>query len=323
MKTAELSSSLTLHSHYTCSLTLLVIIILEQLPFPPNHQPLLFLLLHPRLFIIIIMDPETNETDRVHVSRKLTTQGRLQNSLNQSPSCQPPTSLTPWSFQGIRLENSSQFHYLLSLFHTHKMMPIWRKSHSRNKWGHYKYTVSNFTWISALLGNPSIIPYQFPLLFLNPLPHFISNLCKHVQKEIEVTGGMRSFFNFLFPLPLEELSTCIPTISSNRKGEVQYLHPFSHLCSAGPFRWPPNPAYLLPKVAGSNPQLSPSLPTILNQQSSQRLQRCSPLSLPLDKRVPLDTLCLQTSSSDQPSLHSRTQSSLLLCEAEDSSVYTG
>lgn len=62
---------LTLHSHYTCSLTLLVILILELL-IPPNYQPLLFLLLHPRLFIIIIMDPEINEIDRVHVLRKLT-----------------------------------------------------------------------------------------------------------------------------------------------------------------------------------------------------------------------------------------------------------
>lgn len=93
------------------------------------------------------------------------------------------------------------------------MIPIRRKSRNGNEWGHYKYTPSNFTWISILLGNPSITSYQFPHLFPNPLPHFTSDLCKQVQKE-KVIGGMRSFFNFLFPLPLEELSTYIfpPTL---------------------------------------------------------------------------------------------------------------
>lgn len=119
-------------------------------------------------------------------------------------------------------------------------MPIRRKSHSGNESGHYKYTVSFHLHFNGA-GQSFYYPLLVFHLFTNLLPTFISNLCKNVQKEIEVFGRTGSLFNFL---PHEKLSACTTLISSNPKGARHwYLHP-SHIYASGvSFRLSPSPVH--------------------------------------------------------------------------------
>lgn len=205
------------------------------------------------------MSPETNKIDKVHVLWKLPDRldSRIHwfNPLLLTPT--PPLLLLPGrsrdpsgKFQAVQLSTSTPI-YTQDDAHLGKITQWqWR--------GHYKYMVSHFTWISTLLGNPSIIPYHyFPLLFPNPLPHFISNLCKKVRKEIEVTGGRGASSIFC---PLSQLKNCLqahlsfpPTL---REQESAICTPSHTHALAVPFKWSPNPVFLLPKVASPTSPLA-------------------------------------------------------------------
>lgn len=80
--------------------------------------------------------------------------------------------------------------------------------------------------------------------FPNPLPHFISNFCKNVLEETELTGGRRASLIFC---PFSQLKNYLhahlafPPIQMEQESGISTP---SHIyASAIPLRWPPKPVY--------------------------------------------------------------------------------